>query len=262
MSASPKQHAMALARGLRILPLFERARYLSAAQQAAPGNAAYQAKHPDFAAPPLWWMHDMYAHASFELYMDTGRDAAAELARRIDAHLKLERPRVADWGCGLARVIRHLPERYERRGFDYNPEAIDWCAHHIPGCTFTVNALHPPLPASAGAFDALYALSVFTHLSKKAHQEWFAEIARVLAPGGVFLGAFHAAPSESQLLAGERARFEAGELVTRGSVAEGGRTFTAYHPEAYLRRALEPWFDIVEDLTLFFGQQLLVARRR
>jgi SAM-dependent methyltransferase len=262
MSASPKQHAMALARGIGVLPLFERARYLSAVRRAATGNKAYLAKNPDFAPPPLWWMHDMYAHASFELYMNTGRDTAAGLARRIDAHVKLDRPRVADWGCGLARVIRHLPDRYERRGFDYNPAAIDWCRQNIPGCTFAANSLRPPLPTPPASFDALYALSVFTHLSEKGHQEWFAEIARVLAPGGVFLGAFHAAPSDSQLLAGERARFQAGELVTRGSVAEGSRTFTAFHPEAYLRRALAPHFEIVEGLSLFFGQQLLFARKR
>jgi SAM-dependent methyltransferase len=262
MPASSKQRALAMARGIGLLPILERARYLSAARRAAPGNKAYLAKHPGFVAPPLWWMHDMYAHASFKQYMETGQETAAALARRIDAHVKHERPRVADWGCGLARVIRHLPERYERHGFDYNAEAIAWCSKNISGCAFDINGLRPPMPAADASFDALYSLSVFTHLSAQGHEEWFAEIARVLAPGGVFLGAFHADPNDTQLLAGERARFEAGELVTREGVAEGGRTFTAYHPEAYLRRALSPQFDIVEGLTEFFGQQLLVARRR
>ena len=84
----------------------------------------------------------------------------------------------------------------------------------------------------------------------------------MLAPGGIFLGAFDAAPDDNQLLAGEGGRFETGETVTRGSVAERGRTFTARHSRADPRRMLAPYFDIVEDLTLFFGQQLLVARRR
>jgi SAM-dependent methyltransferase len=262
MPASTKQKAMAFARSFGVLPLFERARFLSASAKASRSNRAYLRAHPEFAPPPLWWMHDMYSHVSYELYVQSGQATAEAIGSWIDVHLQVAQPRVADWGCGLGRVIRHLPARYRRHGFDYNRAAIAWCRNHVPGCDFSPNDLRPPLPAQAESFDALYALSVFTHLSAEGHAAWFAEIARVLAPGGVFLGAFHTHPSEDQLLASEQALFDAGELVVRSGVAEGGRTYTAYHPERYLRGALQSYFDILEGPAPFFGQGLIVARRR
>lgn len=262
LSASPKQRLVALARRAGALPLLERAKYLRARAKSAAENRAYLAAHPGFDPPPLWWMHDMYSHVSYALYMRTGADTAAEIAERIDRYCDSSAPRVADWGCGLARVLRHLPRHYARTGFDYNRAAIDWCAAHVAGAEFRSNALAPPLPAEAGAFDAFYALSVFTHLSADGHSAWIAEIARVLAPGGLFLGAFHMTPAGGQLLPDEQKRFDFGELVIRGGVKEGGRTFTAYHPERYLRERLLAGFDILEGPEDFFGQSLIVARKR
>lgn len=262
LTVSAKQRLVALARRAGVLPLLERAKFLRASMASARDNRAFLAENPGFAPPPLWWMHDMYSHASYRLYAETGAGTAAALAALIDAHVKAARPRVADWGCGLARVLRHLPARYALTGFDYNPAAIEWCAAHVPNADFRVNALAPPLPAADGAFDALYALSVFTHLSEEGHRAWIAEIARVLAPGGVFLGAFHTRPAAGQLLESERARFAEGRLVARGGVKEGGRTFTAFHPERYLRETLLAGFDILDGPVDFFGQGLMVARKR
>ncbi|MEQ8934691.1 MAG: class I SAM-dependent methyltransferase [Amphiplicatus sp.] len=262
LNASLKQRLVALARHGGALPLLERVKYLRARSRSADENRAYLAAHPGFDPPPLWWMHDMYSHASYALYMATGLETAAAIAQRIDRHCNSSAPRVADWGCGLARVLRHLPRRYSCTGFDYNRTAIDWCAAHVSGAEFYSNGLAPPLPAEAGAFNALYALSVFTHLSAEGHSAWISEIARVLASGGVFLGAFHMTPAKGQLLPDEQKRFDCGELVIRGGVKEGGRTFTAYHPERYVRDQLLAGFDIVEEPEDFFGQSLIVARKR
>lgn len=204
----------------------------------------------------------MYAGTSFSQYWGMGMQTAAVIAGKIDAHVEAGAPRVADWGCGLARVIRHLPERYRRTGFDYNLHAINWCKEEIEGVEFYHNNLMPPLPAAAASFDALYALSVFTHLSEAAHDAWIGEIERVLAPGGVFLGAFHMVPPAGQLLPDEQSRFEAGQLVVRGGVKEGSRTYTAHHPEPYLREKLLVNFDIIEPPIDLFAQTLFVARKR
>lgn len=261
-----KQRLLAAARGLGLLPALDAVRFLRSRTASAAENRRFLDAHPDFDPPPLWWMHDMYRHTSFELYWRTGAATAAALAARIDAHVTAERQRVdavrvADWGCGLARVLRHLPERYQRTGFDYNEHAVAWCAEHVKGAQFFHNGLYPPLPAAAASFDALYALSVFTHLSEEAHRAWIADIARALAPGGIFLGAFHMRPPPGQLLPEEMARFDAGKLVVRANVKEGSRTFVAYHPEAYLRRELLQGWEILEEPAEFFGQTLFVARR-
>ncbi|MEZ5892375.1 MAG: class I SAM-dependent methyltransferase [Parvularculaceae bacterium] len=262
MTPSRKQRLVAFARAAGVLPLFEAARFMRAKWASAADNARFREAHPDFSPPPLWWMHDMYRHASFELYWRTGADTASAIAALIDKHVQAPSPNVADWGCGLARVLRHLPDRYRRFGFDYNRHAIDWCADHIKGPAFAVNGLAPPLPAGATSFDALYALSVFTHLSAAAHDAWIGEIARVLKPGGIFLGAFHMRPAPGQLLPAEQARFDVGELVTRGGVKEGSRIYVAYHPERYLRDHLFADWDILEGPIDLFGQQLFAVRKR
>lgn len=262
MKRAQKQKLLSVARSLRLLPLLDAVRFMRVRAHNAEDNARFLNEHPEFDPPPLWWMHDMYRHTSYAQYWRTGRETAAGIAECIDRFIDAPRPRVADWGCGLARVIRHLPGHYERTGFDYNPNAIGWDAEHINDVRFLENDLMPPLPVEAESFDALYALSVFTHLSAEAHEKWIAEIERVLAPGGIFLGAFHMRPEAGQLLPGEQARFDAGDLVVRGAVKEGSRTYTAYHPERYLREQLLRGFDIVEGPTDFFGQTLFVARKR
>ncbi len=256
-----KQRLVSIARLAGVLPALDAARFMRSKWANAKDNARFRAAHPDFDPPPLWWMHDMYRHTSFDLYWRTGAETAAALAERIDAFVKTDKPRVADWGCGLARVLRHLPERYQRTGFDYNPHAIKWCTDHIAGAQFFHNEAQPPLPAASASFDALYALSVFTHLSAQAHDAWIHDIARVLAPGGIFIGAFHTDLAPGQLLLAEQARFDAGELVVRGRVKEGSRIYVAYHPETYLRDHLFHGWEIVEGPAAFFGQTLFVARR-
>ncbi len=256
-----KQRLLSIARGAGLLPALDAIRFMRSKWASAEENSKFIEEHPGFAPPPLRWMHDMYRHTSFPLYWKTGEDTAAGIAALINRHVSTPAPRVADWGCGLARVVRHLPKQFERFGFDYNAAAIAWDTEHIKDVTFARNGVRPPLPASDEAFDALYALSVFTHLSAAGHEEWIAEIRRVLAPGGTFIGAFHMTPKPGQLLPGEQAAFDAGELVVRGGVKEGSRTYVAYHPEAYLRKRLFADFVVAQRPTPFFGQTLFVVRK-
>ncbi len=256
-----KQRFVSIARMAGVLPLVDAARFWREKRRRADENRIFLRKHPGFEPPPLWWMHDMYRHTSYRLYWGKGLDIAASFSERIDAHVKAEHLRVAEWGCGLGRILRHMPDRYEKTGFDYNADAIDWCSEHIKNATFFHNDLMPPLPAAAASFDSVYAFSVFTHLSPEAHDAWIADIARVLAPGGVFFALFHMKPRPGQLLPEEEVRFARGELVTRGGVKEGSRTYVAYHPESWLRHHLFHGWEILEGPVDFHGQSLIAARR-
>ncbi len=94
------------------------------------------------------------------------------VAGLVRAHLDRPSPRICEWGCGPARTIRHLAGELADRtpvlfGTDYNSETIAWCRRNIAGVTFEVNGLEPPLPFPAAWFDAVYALSVFTHLDAR-----------------------------------------------------------------------------------------------
>ncbi len=204
MKRAQKQRLLSIARALRLLPLLDGLRFLRSRRESASDNLQFLVDHVDFDPPPLWWMHDMYRHTSYSLYWRTGQDTAAALTEIIDRHIAAENPRIADWGCGLSRVLRHLPQRYQRTGFDYNPNAIRWGKGHIDDVQFHTNGLAPPLSAGDASFDVLYALSVFTHLSEEAHTAWIGEVRRELTPGGIFLGAFHMTPPPGQLLPGEQ----------------------------------------------------------
>ena len=233
-SESARQRRLAAARAVGLLPVLERAAYLQDRLRTRVANAAFRAAHPGTALPPLWWMRDMYAHTDYAQYWATGQAHAG----LIDALAKdaLGRPprSIAEWGCGMGRVLRHV--RGEQvTGYDYNPAAVRWCAANLPGA-YARNGLLPPLPCEDGAHDAVFAISVLTHLSAAAHEAWAPEMARVVRPGGVLIVTVHGDPGEGQLLPDEAARFAAGELVVRGRVREGSRLYAAYQPDAFMRR--------------------------
>lgn len=257
-----KQHLVSLARTLHLLPLLEHSRFAWLAARTRAGNMAYLGEHPGFAAPPARLMHDMYAHTDLRLYADTGRAYARAIAAMIDRHVDSAEPEVAEWGCGLARILRHLPAHYRITGFDLNGEAIAWCRRTIANVAFFDNGLMPPLPAESARFDAVYSISVFTHLSEAAHHAWVEELERVLVPGGVLIASFHGPAQSGGLLPGERARFDGGALVVCDGVREGSRTFVAYHPDAFVRALLEKRLSILDGPLQAVGQTVWIARRK
>ena len=119
---------------------------------------------------------------------------------------------VLDVGCGTGRIAIPLtqylaPEgRYE--GFDPAREAVRHCRRKIspsyPNFRFQLadlyNKNYSPwgrfkdseygFPYPDGAFDVVFAVSVFTHLLPAGTGRYLQEIARVLKPGGRFLATF------------------------------------------------------------------------
>lgn len=256
-----RQKAVAVARGAGVLPALERVHYLMSLARSRVQNRSFLAQNPDFTVPPMWWMHDMYAHTNIRAYVDTGVSHAETISAVIEREFGDKAVAVADWGCGLGRVIRFLPARHRRFGFDCNAAAIDWCLAHVEGVEFEAHRALPPLSAAAGAFDFVYSISVLTHLSQSAGQLWMDEIRRVLKPGGVFFFTVHGAGQIRSLSAQERAEFALGKPIYRGKVQEGSRIYVAYHPERFLRETLFRDFEIVEGPVQVFGQEGWVLRK-
>ncbi len=202
----------------------------------------------------------MYGHCLYRQYWNTGKASAQKIDQILQSANIAPNARIAEWGCGMGRILRHMPEHYECYGFDYNPEAIKWCISHLSG-NWLVNDLMPPLAMEDEKLDAIFAISVFTHLSQEAHFAWVQEIFRVLKPGGIFIPSFHCQPGTGQLLPHEQARFDAGNLVIRGGVKEGSRIYTAYHPRHFIENDLLANFDSVQPPISAFGQTLYVMRK-
>jgi len=129
------------------------------------------------------------------LFRDYGLNIAAQLLRAVRTHLPdVGRPRLLDWGCGPGRATQHLftlwPEA-RVTACDIDAEAIDWARKKMPGGSFHATGAYPPLPFGDGAFDAVIASSVMTHLTAPVQLQWLREIRRVLRPGGVFVTSVH-----------------------------------------------------------------------
>jgi SAM-dependent methyltransferase len=151
-----------------------------------------------------------------------------------------------DFGCGCGRVARHWTG-LDLHGSDANAEAVTWCRANLPG-TFTANELEPPLPRPDASFDAVYALSVLTHLPEELGLAWRDELRRVLRPGGLLLVSTHGDAYRGRLSDEERARFDRGEVVVRWPSTAGTNLCAAYHPEPYLRGRLAEGFALVEHV--------------
>ena len=197
-------------------------------------------------------------------YLEVGRKSAFSIGAALAAGRLAPGSRVLDFGCGLARTLRFLRgSGFELRGCDVDAAAVAWSASAFPEIGFAVNHPHPPLPYPDAAFDAVYAVSVFTHFDRQGQEAWMREMARCLADDGLLLLTTmgpHALGGFPNLATAERRA----ELQGEGFVyVAGGPRFNdngAFHTAEGLARlagaefALESWtsggLDGFQDLAL------------
>jgi SAM-dependent methyltransferase len=241
MPSQWKQNALFTLRSLGILGQIERIYRTWSIAGGDQDNARFCSEHPDFVAPPKAAMHDAYGTISFRSYWQSGQHFARIIADLILSHHKAPR-RVLEWGCGPARIIRHLPSLLPDGalmfGADYNKESVAWCAANLPNITFIQNELAPPLPFKHGYFDVIYAVSVFTHLSVDRQKAWADELRRLLAAGGILIFTTNGERAAHLLLPVERASFDREGAVIRGQVKEGTRCFLSYNSPEHVRGEL------------------------
>jgi SAM-dependent methyltransferase len=109
---------------------------------------------------------------------------------------------VFDLGCGCGRVARQLIQQRPRPavylGVDLHRGMVEWCQRNlaVDGFRFEhhdvynagLNPASPnrilPLPADAGTFSLVVAVSVFTHMSEDRAEHYLREVGRILRPDG------------------------------------------------------------------------------
>lgn len=160
-------------------------------------------------------------------------DLAAIVGLLDQAEVALpESPAIVELGCGVGRLLRHVPEDVGRlAGTDIKPDCLDWCREHLRHAEFHLHGPVPPIASLADAgFDLAYANSVFTHIPLERQRAWFVELRRLVRPGGcaavTLLGASHV---EALLGASEREAFRsAGAFQVHGEYPEGASEAVAY----------------------------------
>jgi len=262
-----KQQALQLLRRARLIGIADVARFRWVSRGSGARREAFARTWGDEPLPPEDIAYDAYGSLDWDFYWGFGRLIGGFLAERIRAHGA--GGRVLEWGCGPARIVRHLPRllgpSWDVHGSDVNRKTIRWCAGHLPAIHFAENDALPPLPFHAGHFEFLYSVSVFTHLPEDAHAVWARELHRVLKPGGLLLCTLNGDASRALLTPGERRDYDAGRTVVRGGVSGGTRCFLAWHPPSFVTAELLRGFDVVEHLPApnLFGerQDVWIARK-
>jgi SAM-dependent methyltransferase len=149
--------------------------------------------------PPLA-LRSIVAAAEEEVFLWTGARDIAVFMALFEEHWRpgSGRPaRVFDFGCGCGRMSRFLnrARNVVASASDINADHVAWCAANLERVTTKVNGVSPPLPFDDGEFDLAYSLSLFTHLDEAVAAAWLADLARVLAPGGILLLTTHGYPA-------------------------------------------------------------------
>ncbi|HTF27965.1 MAG TPA: class I SAM-dependent methyltransferase [Flavitalea sp.] len=262
-----------LLRKAGLLPLAEKLRYVLKVFSLKKNNKQFIKQNPYFVLPPPHLAFDAYSAPDWNFYKTSGEATAGFLANDIiEKYLdSVENPiSVYEWGCGPARVIRHLPDLLRKNamvfGSDYNKETIAWCSEKIKNVSFSVNNLNPPLLYKDNKFDFIYCISVFTHLSEITGLQWANELYRVLKPEGVLLITTSGDNAyETELLENERKEYKEKGVVVRGDYEEGKKMYLARHKPSYVKEKLLKSFTIEEYSAAgfpFIAQDYWVARKK
>jgi len=201
-------------------------------------NREFKKKNQDVVLPPDYLMYESF-QLDYHRYYVNGRITAEWLIDLVNPYIDFNDAEILDWGCGPGRIIRHLPslvpDAKSYFGTDYNAKSIEWCQNNLKSITFAKNELSPPLPFDDSSVDMIYAISIFTHLSDSAHEDWLNELYRVLRPNGILFLTLHGDGFQVKLEPTELEVFKENKLVVRGQVKEGHRTFIAFHPSEFVR---------------------------
>ena len=181
---------------------------------------------------------------------------------------------ILDFGCGCGRVIRNFqdtPETCHFYGTDIDPELVGWCQKHLHTVQWSTNGYQPPLTYADGAFDLIYAISVFTHLDEQLQHLWLRELERIARPGAILILSVHGESTVGGLNHSDLEVFHAcGFLYLVGARGilklDGLPDFyqTAYHTQAYVERVWSGYFEILSYVERGIDnfQDAVVMRKR
>jgi SAM-dependent methyltransferase len=207
------------------------------------------------------------------LFFSEGRVILAQIVEAFrEVGYPLERAgRVLDFGCGCGRVLRGfegLDHGAEVWGCDIDAEAIDWSREHLGHVArFACNPAFPPTEFDRGFFDAVYSVSVFTHLPMELQFAWLTELRRIVRPNGFLILSTLGAHYWQNVIPEVRSEVESrGFAYYTAARTEGLPDFYkyAFHSQAYIRSSWSWFFEVVTIKEKFIHglNDAVVLRRR
>lgn len=252
------------------LPLLDRLHFHAERIRYARRNKDFLESMPRFAIPPDEFLHETY-RLSYRDYAIDGAATAGELVDRIRPWLSTKGFELLEWGCGVARITRHLADQpgiTRVTGADIHEGMIDWNRKHIPNVDFVQISEDLPTQLPSNGFDAVIGVSVLTHIPAGRQLDWLKEIHRWLKPDGIWLFTTHGTAFHKLLSARELQQLQKDGCITQSYPQSGHRMMTTVHEANHLRNWLTPNFDIVEhmagesDTEAAGGHDLWIVRKR
>lgn len=202
-------------------------------------NRDFKLNNPNVKLPPDYLIYESF-QINYQKYYSDSIETAKWLTEHFSKYIDLNNKRILDWGCGPGRIIRHLPNIIDKKceyfGTDYNKNSINWCSKYLTGIHFNKNSLEAKLPYNDNYIDVIYGISIFTHLSEQSHYEWYNELYRILKPDGIMFLTTQGDNFKIKLTNSELTKYNNDELVIRGKVKEGHRTYSAFQPPCFMRK--------------------------
>ncbi|NND53336.1 MAG: class I SAM-dependent methyltransferase [Flavobacteriaceae bacterium] len=237
-----------LLRRFGLMRLSDNLRYQIMKIQNRKDNQNFRKEHPDVVIPPDYILYEAH-QLKYRSYYNYGLSNAKRLITLFETYTDLSEKKILDWGCGPARIIRHFPELLKNSicyGTDYNTDTIAWNQEHIKGVTFHTNGIFPPTVYEDEFFDAIYGLSVLTHLSEENHFNWINELYRIAKTGAILILTTHGKAFREKLVKDDQLLFDTNNLVVQGNTLEGHRTFAAFHPPKYMLKLFAGKFAVLD----------------
>ena len=212
----------------------------------ARSNRIFLHQHPDIAMPDDYSLYESY-QLNYKKYIDDGELTAREILDSVHPYLPAS-PAILDWGCGPARITRHLNRLRTDAivtGSDTNAATIVWNTKHISGIRFLHQNHQPPLPFADQSFDLVIGFSVLTHIPAEAQQSWLKELQRILKPGGTLWITTHGLHFIQQLSAAKQKEINEKGIYSTDFPITGHRMMTSYHQPDLFRQLLDEHFELI-----------------
>ncbi len=169
----------------------------SAARKARQLGAVYEVSgeiHPDDFM--FWALRDSDGSAdeaaAVAQYFESGRSTAVQIKSILDEFLPDREVDILEFAAGYARVTRHFPAIWPQArvvASDIHQKAVDFAGRiNLPS---VISTWEPQAYDAGGPYDAIVAISFFTHIPKDRWPGWLEALRRQLKPDGVILFTTH-----------------------------------------------------------------------
>ncbi len=204
-----------------------------------------------------------------EAFIKNGHMGFLNIEKYIKKYVDLKKEvSILDWGAGVGRVAHLWEEKYPNINLyvsDYNPLFVFLLKRLLKSAIVIRNYILPPLDIKSNFIDAVYAISVFTHLDRKQIELWLEEIYRILRKDGIFIFSVQGESRVKELSQDLYDRFKEDGFVEIGK-EEGSNYFASFHSKTFIENIInkDKWeiLEFIKDGAIDARQDLWIIRKK